>query len=125
MFKVTPNPPEANAIPDPESTSPYSDPNSRKLHEAAERALDHYLKPQAPPERKPSHMFVVAPNMDNEELLAHACESMASASIMLSDFAGLLDAPYRNTVLGIQQVVMLGELAVNRALDNLEPPISN
>ncbi|PTT27348.1 DUF6124 family protein [Pseudomonas sp. HMWF021] len=125
MFKVTPNPPEADASPDQDSTSPYSDPNSRKLHEAAERALDHYLKPPSPQPRKPSHMFVVAPDMDNEELLAHACESMASASIMLSDFAGLLDTPYRNTLLGIQQVVMLGELAVNRALDNLDPPIRN
>ncbi len=45
MFKVTPNPPEADAIPDPESTSPYSDPNSRKLHEAAERALDNLEPP--------------------------------------------------------------------------------
>ncbi|MCP1487546.1 hypothetical protein J3D48_003859 [Pseudomonas fluorescens] len=66
-------------------------------------------------------MFLVAPDMDTESLLAHACESMASASIMLSDFAGLLETPYRNTLLGIQQVVMLGELAVNRALDKLEP----
>ncbi|WP_343045148.1 DUF6124 family protein [Pseudomonas atagonensis] len=41
---------------------------------------------------------------------------------MLSDFSGLLDTPYRHTLLGIQQVVMLGELAVNRALDNLELP---
>jgi hypothetical protein len=125
MFKVTPNPPEADALPesDTDSISPYSAPNSKKLHEAAERALDHYLKPHAPPPRTPSTMFVVAPNTDTETLLAHACESMASASIMLSDFAALLDSPYRSTVLGIQQVVMLGELAVNRALDKLEPDL--
>jgi len=55
-------------------------------------------------------------------LLANACESLASASVMLSDFAGLMDGPYRNTMQGIQQVVMLGELAVNRVLDNLNPP---
>ena len=61
-------------------------------------------------------MFLVDPNTGAEDLMAHACESMASASVMLSDFAALLDSPYRNTVLGIQQVVMLGELAVNRAL---------
>jgi hypothetical protein len=101
MFKVTPNPPEADALSesDSDSISPYSAPNSQKLHEAAERALDHYLKPHAPPLRTPSTMFVVAPNMDTESLLAHACESMASASIML------------------------GELAVNRALDKLEPDL--
>lgn len=35
MFKVTPNPPET------ETVSPYESPDSRKLSEAAERALDH------------------------------------------------------------------------------------
>ncbi|UVL01221.1 hypothetical protein LOY56_13220 [Pseudomonas sp. B21-048] len=46
---------------------------------------------------------------------------MASASVMLSDFAALVGEPYRSTMLGIQQVVMNGELAVNRVLDNLDP----
>jgi len=40
---------------------------------------------------------------------------------MLSDAAGLLEGTQRNTILGIQQVVMLGELAVNRMLDRLDP----
>jgi len=65
-------------------------------------------------------MFQISPDMDDESLLAHACESMTSASVMLSDFAALLDPPYRSTVLGIAQVVMCGELAVNRALDTLD-----
>ncbi|WP_166220150.1 DUF6124 family protein [Pseudomonas atagonensis] len=121
MFKVTPNPPETDAIPNSDPASPYCALDPTKLNDTAERALDHYLKPHVSPQRTPSTMFVVAPNTDTESLLAHACESMASASIMLSDFAGLLEKPYRNTLLGIQQVVMLGELAVNRALDNLEP----
>jgi hypothetical protein len=126
MFKITPNPPESDAPTDSDPTSPYSTLDPTKLNDAAERALDHYLKPATPqPPRKPSGMFVVAPQIDNESLLAHACESMASASIMLSDFAALLDTPYRHTLLGIQQVVMLGELAVNSALDNLEPPTRN
>ncbi|GGK35642.1 hypothetical protein SAMN04490189_5408 [Pseudomonas koreensis] len=117
MFKVTPNPPDS----DP--TSPYEAIDSKKLHEAADRALDHYLKPPTPDiSRKPSSLFHVDPGADNETLLVHASESLASASVMLSDFAGLLDAPYRNTLLGIQQVVMLGEMTVNRALDNLDPP---
>jgi hypothetical protein len=118
MFKVTPNPPDSDPV------SPYASIDSRKLHEAADRALDHYLKPPTPPDlnRNPSTLFHVAPGADNESLLVHACESLASASVMLSDFAGLLDTPYRNTLLGIQQVVMLGELAVNRVLDNFDPP---
>ena len=118
MTKSTPHPP----VTDP--ASPYESLDSKKLNDAAERALDHYLKPTPPsPPRKPSTMFLVDPNTGAEDLMAHACESMASASIMLSDFAALLDSPYRNTVLGIQQVVMLGELAVNRALDKIEPAL--
>ncbi|WP_167797054.1 hypothetical protein [Pseudomonas fluorescens] len=34
----------------------------------------------------------------------------------------LHEAADNEALLGIQQVVMLGELTVNRALDNLDPP---
>jgi hypothetical protein len=93
MFKVTPNPPQS----DP--TSPYESLDSKKLHEAADRALDHYLKPPIPKatKRKPSTIYHVGAKVDNETLLVNACESLASAS------------------------VMLGELAVNQALDNVVP----
>ncbi|SNY47746.1 hypothetical protein SAMN05660659_05564, partial [Pseudomonas sp. LAMO17WK12:I6] len=69
----------------------------------------------------PSSMFLVNPQTDTESLLANACESLASATVMLGDFAGTLEGLSRNTVLGIAQVVMLGELAVNQALDNVVP----
>ncbi|MDQ0123068.1 hypothetical protein J2W17_002015 [Pseudomonas lini] len=118
MFKVTPNPPETDTV------SPYASADSKKLHEAADRALDHYLNsPQDTPIRKPSTMFVIAPDIDTESLLAHACESLASASVMASDFATFVDGPQRSMVLGIQQVIMLADLAVNRALDNLDPQV--
>jgi hypothetical protein len=39
---------------------------------------------------------------------------------MLGDFAGVLEGPNRKTLLGIAQVVMLGELAVNEALEKVE-----
>ena len=120
MFKHVPDPPEKDAHNESDPTSPYSSTDSKKLHEAAERALDHYLKPTAPKQHCPGRMFLIAPHIDQHALLAHACESMASASVMLSDFAALLDPPYRSTVLGIAQVVMCGELAVNRALDTLD-----
>ncbi|MDI1333748.1 DUF6124 family protein [Pseudomonas sp.] len=118
MFKITPNPPETDDV------SPYETPDSKKLNEAADRALDFYLKPVIPKDtpRRPSTIYTIAPDIDQETLLANACESLASASVMLSDFAGLLEGPQRNTVLGIQQSVMLGELAVNRMLDNFVPP---
>jgi len=116
MIKPTPNPPGAD------STSPYTSPDSKKFHEAAERALDHYLKPNTSTvkSRAPSTMFQVVPDMDNESLLAHACESLASASVMTSDIAAYIDIPQRRTILAIQQIIMLAELAVNRVLDNHE-----
>jgi hypothetical protein len=40
---------------------------------------------------------------------------------MASDFAAYLQGPHRSTMLGIQQVIMLADLAVNRALDNIDP----
>jgi hypothetical protein len=40
---------------------------------------------------------------------------------MASDFAGLMEGTHRNTMLGIQQNIMLAELAVNRALDIVDP----
>ena len=79
------------------------------------------LKITPDPPRKPSRTFVIAPGLDTETLLAHACESLASANVMVSDFAGLLEGSQRSTMLGIAQVIMLGELAVNQALDNLDP----
>jgi len=64
-------------------------------------------------------MFLIAPGIDTETLLAHACESLRSASVMASDFATFVDGPQRSMLLGIQQVIMLADMAVNRALDNL------
>ncbi|QAY85942.1 DUF6124 family protein [Pseudomonas arsenicoxydans] len=116
MIKPTPNPPA------PDDVSPYESTDSKKFNEAADRALDHYLNPaKASPPRKPSTMFLIAPDIDSESLLAHACESMASASVMASDFAGELQGPQRHKMLALQQIIMLGELAVNRALDNVDP----
>jgi hypothetical protein len=41
---------------------------------------------------------------------------------MASDFARDLKGAEGHMLLGIQQSIMLGELAVNRVLDNLDPP---
>ncbi|MGH8390009.1 MAG: DUF6124 family protein [Pseudomonas sp.] len=70
---------------------------------------------------QPSTIFLVAPNIDNQTLLEYACESLASANVMASDFARYLKGSQSNTLLGIQQSIMLGEMAVNRVLDNLDP----
>jgi len=118
MYKITPNPPDTDPIPH----DPALDP--KKLKEAADRALNYYLNPSALKEtpRKPSTIFTITAGVDNETLLTNACESMASASVMASDFAAQMQGSQRNTMLALQQVIMLGELAVNRMLDNLEVP---
>ncbi|MCP2023867.1 UNVERIFIED_ORG: hypothetical protein J2Y76_004782 [Pseudomonas reinekei] len=67
-----------------------------------------------------STIFLIAPDIDNRTLLEYACVSLASASVMASDFARDLKGSQGHTLLGIQQSIMLGELAVNRVLDNLE-----
>lgn len=120
MIKPTPNPP----ITDP--ASPYESLDSRKLHEAADRALDHYLCPpgSTPPPRKTRRMYAVTADFKNEELLADACETLASARAIVNDFAHLMPASQRRTLIGIGQLIMLGELAANRVLDNLEIPPS-
>jgi hypothetical protein len=112
MFKVTPNPPDT----DPTSSSVNFD--SSTPHELADRipsAADIRATP-----RKLCTMFFVNPELDTESLLANACESLASANVMTMDLADRMEGTSRNTLLGIAQVIMLGELAVNRALDRVE-----
>jgi hypothetical protein len=43
----------------------------------------------------------------------------------VSLLAPTMDSPQRDTILAIQQVIMLAELAVNRVLDNHEIPANN
>ncbi|BBP70728.1 hypothetical protein PHLH6_27320 [Pseudomonas sp. Seg1] len=118
MIKPTPNPPET----DP--TSPYESLESKKLNEAADRTLDHYLCPpgSTPPPRRTRRMYAVTADFKNEELLVDACETLASARTITNDFANLIPASQRRTLQGIAQLIMLGELAVNRVLNNLELP---
>jgi hypothetical protein len=69
-----------------------------------------------------SHVFTIVPNVDTESLLCHACETLASLNVMATDLACELEGSRRNVMLAIQQLAVLGELLVNRALDNLDPP---
>lgn len=64
---------------------------------------------------------MIAPGIDTECLLAHVCESPASARVLADDFGGCLRGSQRNTMMAIAQMIMPGELAVNRALDNIDP----
>ncbi|WP_213936744.1 DUF6124 family protein [Pseudomonas sp. dw_612] len=121
MFKVTPNPPHTNPVPYDASL----DLDPKKLKEAADRALNFYLNPGATktqiPPRSPCSTFIVNPAADDETLLVQACESLASATEMASEIADTMDGPQRRKMLVLQQVIRLGELAVNRVLDNHKP----
>ncbi|MHC8317306.1 DUF6124 family protein [Pseudomonas sp. LB3P31] len=112
--------------PDTQSVTPYASMGSKKLHEAADRALNHYLNP--PNEEKtsaqPATLFVVAPDVDSSKLLSMARDSLASASLLVSDFVGYLEGSQRHTALAIQQIIMLAELAVNRVADSADGPLS-
>ncbi|SEN62988.1 DUF6124 family protein [Pseudomonas sp. NFACC39-1] len=118
MFKVTPNPPET----DP--TSSYSSLDPEKFHEATERALNYYLKPeQAKSKKEPpaGQLFTIVEGVDSESLLANLSENLASANAMISDLAFDLEGSRRHVALGIQQVIELSELLANRALDIADP----
>jgi hypothetical protein len=66
-------------------------------------------------------MYFANPAYNTESLLANASETLGSASEMLNNFAATLVPADRKTAIGIAQLVMLGELAVNQALDHVEP----
>ncbi|EJL03615.1 MULTISPECIES: DUF6124 family protein [Pseudomonas] len=116
MIKETPNPPK------PASTFPYGDYAPEKLQEAADRALDHYLKPgDSESEPKPStQLFIVSDSVDTEALLANLSETLASANAMLSDLAFDLDGSRRHVALGVAQMIELGALLATKALDRVE-----
>ncbi|VVO43468.1 DUF6124 family protein [Pseudomonas fluorescens] len=116
MFKVTPNPPETPNV------SPYDSLDPKKLHEAAYRALDHYLTP--PPsdkprfsDERPKQIFTVAPNINPEALMAHTYETLCSASTLTLDLSDDLEGKQRNLALAIYSLMELGVLLVEKALD--------
>jgi hypothetical protein len=109
MIRETPNPQHTDPTPSSEN-SESNNPNDR-IPSAADI--------QATP-RKLCSMFIVNPELDVETLLAHACESLASANVMALDLADHMQGTGRNSLLGIAQVIMLGELAVNRALVRID-----
>ena len=118
MFKNTPNPPNPD-----DHVSRSQSANAKKLDEAATRALDYYLKPKDDKETSDTldTLFIIAPNIDAECLLVNLSETLASANAMVSDLAFDLEGSRRHIALGVQQMIELGQLLANRALDVVEP----
>lgn len=99
----------------PESLDPI------ELSQATQRAVSARLRNPKNPDPI-SHIFTLLPNIDTETLLSHACETLASLNVLTTDLACELEGSHRSLALSIQQLAVLGELLVNRALDNLDPP---
>jgi hypothetical protein len=117
MIKPTPNPPE-----DP-ATSPYESLDSKKLHEAAERALDHHLAPpKQTPTKRSGQLFSVCPDINTEALLANASEDLLSITAIAADLADDVDGSRRSVALAIRRVAEGAHLLVERALDHLDEP---
>ncbi|MFW0755919.1 DUF6124 family protein [Pseudomonas sp. H11T01] len=115
MIKVTPDPPET------ENVSPYESFDSKKLHDSAPRALDHYLTPPVGNPRacvdRPEQIFVVAPDINTQTLLINAYETFSSSSILALDLSDDLEGKHRNLALAIQQLMELGLMLIDKALD--------
>jgi hypothetical protein len=116
MIKPTPNPPEH------EDTSPYESLDSKKLHEAAERALNHHFAP--PPSEKPKprkgNLFTVSPDIDTEALLANASEDLLSISAIAANLADDVEGTLRSVALAISRMSDGVRLLVERALDHID-----
>ncbi|EUB71190.1 hypothetical protein PMI27_005346 [Pseudomonas sp. GM41(2012)] len=116
MFKATPNPPETDPV------SPYATLDSRKLHAAADKALDHYLKPDTNHLRssqdRAMKMFTVVPDANPEALTIETFETFSSVSILLLDLAESLDDKPRHLAMAIYQLSELGLMLVERSLAN-------
>ncbi|KKA04979.1 hypothetical protein VP02_25065 [Pseudomonas ogarae] len=117
MFKVTPNPPGSPGNSDKSS-------KTKKLDEAAERVLDYYLNPkptdEASGKTQASQLFMVAPDIDTETLLANASEDLLSISAIAADLADDVDGSRRSVILAISRMADGVHLLVERAMDRLE-----
>lgn len=105
MKKHTPNPPDSST-----DSGSFGSRNTRLRH-------PHHPDPV-------SYIFTIRPDIDTPTLPTHACETLASLNVLTTDMACKLDDSQRSLALSIQQLAVVGELLVNRALDNLGPPES-
>ena len=117
MFKVTPNPPDADPL------SPYESADSNKLNDAAERALNHHFPPaESTPPKPNGQLFSVCPGINTETLLANALEDLLSISAIAADLADNVDGSRRSVALALSRMADGVQLLVERALDHLDEP---
>lgn len=68
-----------------------------------------------------SNLFTVNPHQNTETLLVNASETLSSLNALTCNLAFDLDASQRAIMLGIQQMAELGQLLVDRALEQISP----
>jgi hypothetical protein len=119
MVKNTPNPPKKA-----EDLSAYTRLDSAERREAADRALDIHLSPNKPvkPDTQEGQIFTVVKGLSTESILTTLSETLASANAMANDLAFDLEGSRRHVALGLQQLIELGTLLANRALNDIELP---
>lgn len=69
----------------------------------------------------PASLFTVAQDIDSETLLIQASETLASLNAITTDLAFELEGENRQKLLGSQQLIVLGELLIERVLTILQP----
>ncbi|QHD09142.1 DUF6124 family protein [Pseudomonas sp. R76] len=74
----------------------------------------------------PTTLFTLASDIPAETLLIQASETLASLNAMTTDLAFELEGSHRHKLLAAQQLIVLGELLINRVLNtqpfHSEPP---
>jgi hypothetical protein len=73
------------------------------------------------PNSSSSNIFTVNPNQNTEALLVNASETLSSLNAMTCNLAFDLNTSQRAIMLGIQQMAELGQLLVDRALEQVSP----
>ena len=66
-------------------------------------------------------LFTVNPHQNTEALLVNASETLSSLNAITCNLALDLDTSQRAIMLGIQQMAELGQLLVDRALEQVSP----
>lgn len=93
-----------------------------QLSQATQRAVSARLRNPKHPDPV-SQVFTILPDVDTPTLLGHASETLASLNVMTTDLADHLEGSHRNVALAMQQLAVLAEMLINRALDNLDSPM--
>ncbi|WP_421558315.1 DUF6124 family protein [Pseudomonas canadensis] len=67
-------------------------------------------------------LFTLVPDISPETLLIQASETLASLNVMTTDLAFELEGAHRHKLLATQQLIVLGELLVERVLVLTQAP---